>query len=550
MVSLLLLEAGSRLVETALAGSLPADAAGSFARPTDTVPVFRRDESLDPARYVRTEHHWIPAGERFAAVKGPRTIRVFCLGGSAAQGWPHHPNASYPRLLQAKLRRLLPGWTVEVVNAAGNTYGSHRVLVVLDEVLAYQPDLVLFYGGNNEFIERVVAPLGPRWARASWCRRLAACRLARRALVGAGSASQKFSVRDYGPDTMVANRLRGSFGRPNELRTDPDLFRLVGEHFRANLKAMADACRRRGVPLVLLTAPINLKDWRPCSSFHRPTLSGGELERWQAAFRAGVLAREAGRDAEAAAALEQAAAVDPQHSETWFELGTALHRQGRSSAAHAAFLRAVEWDGLPVRSLFNPAVRELAAAEGAHLVDVADLFEKDTPDGIPGFEHLVDYVHPTVTANEVIAHEVARALLERGLLPAQPAVPLEATRIPVPAAIEEELWTLRALFGQYLSLRQFDGIESIQGRIHREAEGIMAEDPARRPELEALLARVDAAVAVVVPYRRLVRAEKLGLTDQELTPEEARQTRDAFVELVRATEAPTMSPQEVARYLP
>lgn len=550
MVSLLLLEAGSRLVETTLGRVLPDDSGASFARPTDSVPVFRRDDSLDSAIYVRTEHHWIPAGERFAAVKGPRAFRVFCLGGSAAQGWPHHPDASYPRMLEAKLRRLLPHWKVEVVNAAGNTYGSHRVRVVLEEVLGYEPDLVLVYSGNNELVERVVAPLGPRWARAPWCRRLATCRLTRRALAGAGRASQHFSVRDYGPDTMVANRLRGSFGRANELRTDPELFALVGEHFRANLEAMAEACRRRGVPLVLLTAPVNLKDWRPCTSFHRPGLPDTDLEAWQSAFRTGVLAREAGSDGESVAALERAAALDPQHAETWFELGAALHRQGRWPSAHAAFLRAVEWDGLPVRSLFNPTVRELAAREGATLVDVADLLERETPDGILGFEHLVDYVHPTVAANEVIAHEVARALRDHGLLPEPPAAPLETTRIPVPPGIEEELWTLRALFGQYLSLRQFDGVESIQGRIRSEAEGIMAEEESRRPELEALLGRVDAAVAVVASYRRLVRAEKLGLADQELGPEEARAARDAFVELVRATEAPAMSPEEVARYLP
>jgi hypothetical protein len=203
-----------------------------------------------------------------------------------------------------------------------------------------------------------------------------------------------------------------------------------------------------------------------------------------------------------------------------------------------------------VRSLFNPTLRELAATEGATLVDVADLLERDTRDGIEGLEHLVDYVHPTVAANEVIAHQVARALIESGLLPAPPVVPLEATRIPVPAGIEEELWTLRALFGQYLSLRQFDGIESIRDRIHREAEGIMAEDPSRRPELEELLARVDAAVAVVVPYRRAVRAETLGLVGTEVTAEETRAARDAFVALVRTTEAPGMSPEEVERYLP
>jgi len=550
LVALSLLEGGSRLLEVVLGHALPAAAGASYALPTDVVPVFRRDDAVDPPRFVRTEHHWIPAGEQFVAVKGPRTFRVFCLGGSAAQGWPHHPDAGYPRILEAKLRRLLPGWTVEVVNAAGNTYGSHRVRVVLDEVLAYQPDLVVLYTGNNELVERVVAPLGPRWARASWCRRLATCRLARRALAGAGRTAERFSVRDYGPDTMVANRLRGSFGHPNELRTDPELFALVGEHFRANLAAMAEACRRRGVPLVLLTAPVNLKDWRPCTSFHRPGLAASDLEAWQSAFRTGVLAREAGRDDEAVTALERAAAIDPQHAETWFELGAARHRQGRWGSARDAFLRAVEWDGLPVRSLFNPSVRELAATEAALLVDIADLLERQTADGIAGFEHLVDYVHPTVAANEVIAHEVARALTGRDLLPAPPAVPLEATRIPVPDGIEEELWTLRALFGQYLSLRQFDGVEGIQARIRREAEGIMAEDPSRRPELEALLARVDAAVAVVTPYRRAVRAEKLGLVGSELTPEQARSARAAFVELVRATEAPGMPPEEVARYLP
>jgi len=552
LVALLALEAASRLLEPVLGWVLPArPAPGQFATAAEVVPVFRRDDSGPRPMYVRTADHWIPQGESFSAVKAPRTFRVFCLGGSAAMGWPHHPRAAYPRLLELKLRALLPGWTVEVVNVAGNTYGSHRVKVVLDEVVNYQPDLVVYYDGNNEFVERVVYPLEPSTPAGWLCARLATCRLLRRALPGAGRAGHVFSVRSYGPDSMVSNRVGTAFGRPNELRQDPEQLRLVGESFRRNVEAMVRTCAARGVPIVLLTTPLNLKDWRPCTSFHRAGLSADELTRWQEAFRAGVLAREAGRDAQAVAALERALAVDPLHAESWFELGSALRRLGRLNEAKAALARAVTTDGFPVRSLFNPTVRRIAAHHGVPLVDLVAILERGTADGMLGFEHLVDYVHPTVATNEVIAHEVARTLLERGLLPAKPSVPLERTRIRAPAGIEEELWTLRGLFGQYLSLRQFDGVEGLQARIHREVEATMAGSPPdKRPELVGLLARVDATVAVILPYRRLLRAERLGLVEQELTPAEARRVFAAYVELIRTTEARGMSEEEFARYVP
>ena len=43
---------------------------------------------------------------------------------------------------------------VEAVNAAGMSYGSHRLRVLAHEVLSYRPDAVVFYEGHHEFIER------------------------------------------------------------------------------------------------------------------------------------------------------------------------------------------------------------------------------------------------------------------------------------------------------------------------------------------------------------------------------------------------------------
>src|SRR5512139_3775228 len=55
-------------------------------------------------------------------------LRVFVLGGSAAAGWPYHIGQNnISALLERKLRVLLPGRPVEVVNMAAGTYASHRV---------------------------------------------------------------------------------------------------------------------------------------------------------------------------------------------------------------------------------------------------------------------------------------------------------------------------------------------------------------------------------------------------------------------------------------
>lgn len=92
------------------------------------------------------------------------TIRVFLMGASTAYGlgglWPHlEPN--YPVLrneetIDAYVEKLLagafPGRTVEVVNAAITSTWTHHTLIYLyQSILKYQPDMVLFLDGFNDF---------------------------------------------------------------------------------------------------------------------------------------------------------------------------------------------------------------------------------------------------------------------------------------------------------------------------------------------------------------------------------------------------------------
>ncbi len=96
--------------------------------------------------------------------KPPGTYRVFLMGGSAAYGlggaWPHiqrdyavlRDSETISANLEGYLRQSLPGRNIEVINAAILSYWTHHHLIYLNQaILNYQPDMVLFLDGFNDF---------------------------------------------------------------------------------------------------------------------------------------------------------------------------------------------------------------------------------------------------------------------------------------------------------------------------------------------------------------------------------------------------------------
>jgi hypothetical protein len=87
----------------------------------------------------------------FPLKKSANDFRIFTLGGSAAYGEPFGPEGSFSRWLQDRLNTLNPSTNYQVINCARRGFGSVRVLNIFDEIIEYQPDLVLIYFGNNEY---------------------------------------------------------------------------------------------------------------------------------------------------------------------------------------------------------------------------------------------------------------------------------------------------------------------------------------------------------------------------------------------------------------
>jgi lysophospholipase L1-like esterase len=482
---------------------------GPLRRP-DIPPVFRFQPG-NGGRFVSAGNPRVYSGQTFAAVKTPETLRIFCLGDSAAKGLPHDQPFSYPARLQAMLQEALPQRRVEVLNAAGNGFHTDATLQVFREIIEHAPDAVVVWAGNNDFR---TGELLASYERLGPLRRSAAARLAARVL--------------FPPDPMEQDRHglgRYLVRRPSPLRTVPRLERRVRSNYEANLEAIAGECRRRGVPLLLATVPVNLKDWSPNVSTHRRGLSGSGRAAWLEKFREGVLAHERGDDAAAGAAFRAALEFDGGHADTHFRLGRALLRAGDRAGALRHFSAAAETDAYPFRA--PPSLNEIAARvareHGARLVDLVELFNAHAGGGIAGHDVFVDPVHPRPEMNVLVARAMFSALAGTDV-----AEGLRGRAPPSPPAVQGTARTpsvVNFLFRFHVVLHQYGQVRHLGEELKR------IWDDAAAPGFD-VHDYVERAVGAAEDFARLERAEMLGL--EEFSKEEAEAVRSRFYGLGEA----------------
>ncbi len=313
-------------------------------------------------------------------------FRILMVGSSALQGAGVTPFQSLPGQLQRLLEQ--QGRSVEVINAGVAGSDSGEQLQILREGLAWlQPDLVVCYGGNNEYHRlRVYKELNPHWT------------------VG---RERLRSLLERAPLYRLLLRVAG--GRPHpghldgvpieEVRariTAPDR-PLVERFYRDNLEEMARACRHRGVPLVLCAVAVN--------QTHPPEYGFPTLDP----------ALEAGMDrARRHGTLEEfmAGQMQRQPDQAWLHYLQGQRRlaAGRVAEAVAELDLALATDPEPSRATPTQSrcVREVAAATGALFVDLPALLRREFGP-LLGDQIFLDFCHFLPQGNR----SAARFLLER-----------------------------------------------------------------------------------------------------------------------------------------
>lgn len=134
----------------------------SIARQSDMYSPHRYLGYYTTPNYVKAENRHNSLGfrgEEIPLEKKKKTIRIVCLGGSTTYGAVKDYRDSYPYLLEQKLKELVPGKQIEVINAGVSSYTTWESLINLQfRVLPLKPDIIIIYHGINDIHSRIVWP--------------------------------------------------------------------------------------------------------------------------------------------------------------------------------------------------------------------------------------------------------------------------------------------------------------------------------------------------------------------------------------------------------
>ncbi|MEK7678100.1 MAG: tetratricopeptide repeat protein [Verrucomicrobiota bacterium] len=361
------------------------------------------------------------------AQKQAGTLRVFVVGESAAAGTPD-PAFGFARILEVMLRRQFPDRRIEVINAAMRGINSHIILPIARECVRLQPDLFIVYMGNNEAIG-LHGP-EPRGLHLTPCLTLLrlgqwmkAARLAQ--LIEAGI---RLVMK---PDTAKSTQQDMPYFREHRLAADDLRRRAVYDNFQANLEDICRTMQKAGAKAIVSTVAVNLKDFPPLASLHRPNLTELEKTGWEEVYAKGMAAEKGGDRAKAIQQYTEALRVDDHFAELHFRLGRCYAATGEASKARDHYRLARDWDALQFRidSRLNEIIRQTSTAKeggGVCLVDAEQAFagSLSSEHNVPGEKLFNDQVHFNFEGDYLLAKTVLTAVTNAlGLGPSSAQIP-------------------------------------------------------------------------------------------------------------------------------
>lgn len=362
----------------------------------------------------------------FAVEKPSNEFRIFVFGGSTVQGNPFSIETSFPTYLQIALEKADSSRSWKVVNCGGVSYASYRLLPVMLECLNYQPDLFVFCGGHNQFLEHIsfeeVRESAAVTGRAfSILSQLRSFRILQRSLKGSPTPNQlsgtalTVSGRSATLPLEVTTLLDQHDGLAKYHRDDR-LAEIISSSFAADLRSMSVLSREHQVPLLFLLPPSNLSDCPPFKSeFSAATPVADQVEITSILKKSRELAvHDLPR---AISLLAEATRRDPRYALTWYELGQLQLAALDFTAAEASFRCAKDEDVCPLRmtSPLESAMRHIASEESVPFIDAHELLSRSCRHGIVGDAILVDHVHPSFRGHEDIAVSIAEWMLSDGM---------------------------------------------------------------------------------------------------------------------------------------
>ncbi|MFY8057576.1 MAG: GDSL-type esterase/lipase family protein, partial [Planctomycetaceae bacterium] len=396
------------------------DVRDPFVGFTPGAPLFTRNGDRYETTDVRRTYFNL---QTFAAVKPAGTRRIFCLGGSTTYGHPWDDSTSYPRWLRDMLNAASPELPWEVVNCGGISYASYRLAWLTDELLKYQPDVLIVHTGHNEFLEdrswsgfRDLSPTVRSFAALAG--RLRTTTLLDQVLGGASREKPGQPVLREEVDPLL-DRSAG----PSVYSRDDERARMVVGHLEHSLQKICRIGRAAGIPVILVLPGSNLRDFAPFRSDFSQQGFAGSLKVTQLLRQADELQQQQ-QPEQALNILQQAVAADPRYAESAYRAGRLAAELGRCDDATRLLKQARDEDICPLRATqpILDAIVRVSKQEQVPLVDFATILDQNALRkrgcAVPGDEGFLDHVHPTIDMHRDLAIALGQQLQQLQLVPA------------------------------------------------------------------------------------------------------------------------------------
>ncbi|MCA9085621.1 MAG: hypothetical protein KDA81_16285 [Planctomycetaceae bacterium] len=390
--------------------------------------LFEKDDRTGVYR-TRLAREQFFVTQEFPVEKADNEYRIFCLGGSTVQGRPWRPETSFGQWAELELNHIDPSRKYQVINCGGISYASYRLTSVLQEVLTYDPDLIILATGHNEFLEdQTYAEIKSRSQTRLWLenasRSLRTVMLLRK--LSGGTPKQEPQPEDVSASEGVEARLDDDAGYASYHRDDT-WHEQITQQFENSVRTMLSMCSEAGVPVLTVRLGANLRDSPPFKSELRSDISTEDAQRWQQLFEAATAAEKT--DLKQAIELyKKTLDLDDRYPLVHFRIARCLDRLGQSEQALTNYQAALDLDICPLRitSRMQKLMTSVSEQAGVPCVDAETLLRNVSADHIPGFDRYVDHVHPSIVGHQMIGRALVQRLVSDGLIQTQnPLTPVD-----------------------------------------------------------------------------------------------------------------------------
>ena len=354
----------------------------------------------------------------FEIKKQPNTKRVFMLGESTMAGFPYEYNATAPRLLQDRLKQLLPQFNIEVINVGLSAVNSYTVLDFEKELTAYEPDAFVVYVGHNEFYGAMGVGSTEYLGQWRWMinlylemRQFRLFLLMRDAMIGVRNI---FHSDVASPQSSLMEMMV----RDKTIPYNSDSYKIARKNFEANLREIISISKDNHIPLVVSTLTSNLRDQKPFLSIFSEQTTEQMKQQWQAAMNEGNASLKKGELPPAIESYKKAIDIDSLQADAHYALAQAFDQLHDTVSAKREFERASDFDGLRFRATneFNSLIKTVCNETNVPIVDAEKVFNEQSPEGIVGHNLILEHLHPNFDGYSLLAKTFFQAIADNDVL--------------------------------------------------------------------------------------------------------------------------------------